>query len=40
MPEAVDVGRKLGLASIKPKTANDGYMVHITAMFASAVKRK
>ena len=40
VPEAVNVERKLGLASTKPKTANDGYMVHLTAMFASAVKRK
>lgn len=40
VPEAVEEGRRLGLPTINPKTANGGYLVHITAMFAWGLKRK
>jgi integrase len=36
--EAVDKGRKLELPTIQPKTINDGYLIHIAALFNWAVK--
>lgn len=33
VPEAVEKGRELGLPCIKPKTINDGYLLHIASMW-------
>ncbi|ANY21155.1 hypothetical protein A6F68_02661 [Tsuneonella dongtanensis] len=38
--EAVTKGGKLGLPTIKPKTVNDVYLIHIAAMFNWAVKEQ
>ncbi|MDZ4307177.1 site-specific integrase [Allopontixanthobacter sp.] len=38
--EAVEKGRVLGLPTIKPKTINDGYIMHVAAMFNWAVKEQ
>lgn len=38
--EAVEKGRALGLPTIKPKTINDGYIMHVAAMFNWAVKEQ
>lgn len=33
VPQAVKRGQELGLATIQPKTINDGYIIHIAAIF-------
>lgn len=38
VPKAVEKGRELGLPCIKPKTVNDGYLLHIASMWNWAVR--
>lgn len=40
VPEAIKKGAKLGLPTIKPKTVNDGYLLHIASLFNWARKEQ
>jgi integrase len=37
---AIEKGREMGLPTIRPKTINDGYIIHIAAMWNWAVKEQ
>lgn len=40
IPQAIELGQKLGLPSIQPKTINDSYLLHIASMFNWAFKEQ
>lgn len=40
IPQAVERGQELGLATIQPKTINDGYLLHVASMFNWAVREQ
>ncbi len=40
VPEAVEMGREMGMPTISPKTINDGYLLHIASMWNWAVNEQ